>query len=66
MSADEVKPEWLQCAGKERFDGGDRANHAIRQRKKRKGLRSGAGDRPLQAYRCPHCGFWHLGGARTL
>lgn len=43
-----------QCVGKEPFSSFVLANAvAIRPRTQRKDK--------MEAYRCPHCGFWHIG-----
>jgi rubrerythrin len=51
----------IQCHGKEAFQSPQLAMHvehrAARNRKFRKKARTGI----AKAYRCPHCGFFHLG-----
>lgn len=53
---------YAQCYGKEGFGTPQLANKVLRRwttAKKRQGKNM---VRPVGAYRCPHCGLFHLGG----
>lgn len=43
-----------QCSGKMKFDSRHNARKASSRMNRRK-------KKPVEAYRCPHCGFYHLG-----
>lgn len=45
------------CAGKEPYDSANLARKVLRRRKRRHDGVS------LNAYRCTHCGKWHIGNA---
>lgn len=49
-------PPEAQCTGKQAF-----TSHALATQVARKGSR--AKDTPISAYRCPHCGAYHVGSS---
>lgn len=55
MSAAEPRPAAVQCHGKVKY----RTKAWAKQAAKRVPTKSGCGF--LQAYRCPHCDFFHIG-----
>jgi predicted RNA-binding Zn-ribbon protein involved in translation (DUF1610 family) len=54
-------PAWLQCVGKEQFSSPQLAAKVARRRTAAR-KRGGQQERPMGSYRCPHCGFFHIGG----
>ncbi len=57
MAKQSLPPGWLvqtQCIGKHRFEDGGLAKQVARKSAKRKDSKS-------SAYRCIHCGGWHVG-----
>lgn len=55
-------PAYLQCFGKEQYESAALAQRVIHRRARSRKLRKKKLDRPLQSYRCAHCGFFHIGG----
>lgn len=47
-----------QCVGKRRFGTGSEARRQMKVMMKRQ-----VATRKLTVYECPHCGWWHIGGA---
>lgn len=60
MSAPRLSP-LAQCIGKYKYSTKAHAKAGIRDRQTRAGKNGRLG--PMQAYRCPHCGFFHYGHA---
>jgi hypothetical protein len=54
-------PVWLSCDGKERYETAQLAEKVCRRRNASKRQMRKSDRRPLEAYRCQHCGFFHLG-----
>jgi hypothetical protein len=43
----------IQCAGKDKLPTKELALVIVGRRR----------DNPMEAYKCPHCGYWHVGHA---
>lgn len=56
-AVDTVAPAERSCRGKIRHETKTDAKRARRQMR----LQGEAAPGELEAYRCPHCGYWHLG-----
>jgi hypothetical protein len=52
-----VSDRAYQCQGKHSFEKKSQAKAAAKQQQ------SYGGGGPINAYRCPHCNFWHTGHA---
>lgn len=55
-------PAWLQCTGKEQFSTPQLAAKVVKRWTKAKKRQGKKMTRPVQPYRCRHCGFFHIGG----
>lgn len=62
MNPKDHQPIWQECSGKEPFASAALANRVAKRRNTSKKMRSKGPSRRLEAYRCRHCGFFHLGG----
>lgn len=51
-----------QCYGKRPFDSKQEARRAYKRAQSRPNSDRTPGE--VKPYRCPHCGFYHLGGVR--
>jgi predicted RNA-binding Zn-ribbon protein involved in translation (DUF1610 family) len=56
------RPAYSQCAGKEPFSSPQVAAKVIARWTRSKRKQGKKLDRIVQSYRCPHCGFFHIGG----
>lgn len=59
-------PYYAQCGGKKQFDSAILANKVAKRLASSKRHRHKTPPRSLTAYRCAHCGFFHLGGGETV
>lgn len=62
MGSTVIHEPLLQCAGKVRFESAALARKVARQRGR--GGKGRKGNKPGVAYRCAHCGGWHIGRAK--
>ena len=60
---DDAIREMSACNGKEAFADAATAHKAKRRiaMQAKKATSTHAKRRPIETYRCPHCGYWHLG-----
>jgi len=49
-----VTDEISQCTGKDKLPTRELAQVIVGRRR----------DNPMDAYKCPHCGYWHVGHAQ--
>ena len=56
------RPPAVSCAGKVRFDSAALAHAIAKRRGKARKVNHDDARRRREAYRCKHCGGWHLGG----